>query len=250
MAHASPALGQTDTPIQLMGTVVDEETELPVPNASIELLDRRGSRRSIQLTDSLGRFFFLLPEPGGYQFRADRIGYRSATTPVLWTDDRAWVTVEVRLHPAAILLAPLEVTAWARRADDTPFLRGFEDRRATGIGYFLTREDVARRSPVLVTDILASVPGVRLQSSGRGMQRRIYMGRPADGCPAQIYVDGLLLNPAEHVAADADLSLDDAVSPGSVEGIEVYRGLSTVPAEFLNARSRCGVVAVWTRREQ
>ena len=43
-------------------------------------------------------------------------------------------------------------------------------------------------------------------------------------------------------------TVDDAVSSGSLLGIEVYRGLSTVPAEFMTPRARCGVVVLWTRR--
>lgn len=39
-----------------------------------------------------------------------------------------------------------------------------------------------------------------------------------------------------------------APAPGLVEGIEIYRGLSTVPAQFLNSDAKCGVVAIWTRR--
>ena len=45
-----------------------------------------------------------------------------------------------------------------------------------------------------------------------------------------------------------DFRIDEVISPGSVEGIEVYRGLSTVPAEFLNPDAECGVIAIWTRR--
>jgi hypothetical protein len=33
-----------------------------------------------------------------------------------------------------------------------------------------------------------------------------------------------------------------------VEAIEVFKGLGSVPPEFLNVYARCGVIAIWTRR--
>jgi hypothetical protein len=44
------------------------------------------------------------------------------------------------------------------------------------------------------------------------------------------------------------VSVDDLVAPGAIEGIELYRGTATIPAEFLTPQARCGVVAIWTRR--
>jgi hypothetical protein len=76
----------------------------------------------------------------------------------------------------------------------------------------------------------------------------VTFGRAAgNGCATQIFVDGFLVNRGGPGGVN-DIRLDDVVSPGSVEGIEIYRGLSTVPAEFLNADAACGVIAVWTRR--
>jgi outer membrane receptor for ferrienterochelin and colicin len=67
----------------------------------------------------------------------------------------------------------------------------------------------------------------------------------------QIFVDGFLVN-RRMVGVNgnrpSDFRIDDVVSPASVEGIEVYRGLSTVPPEFLNPDAVCGVIAIWTRR--
>jgi hypothetical protein len=45
-----------------------------------------------------------------------------------------------------------------------------------------------------------------------------------------------------------DIQVDDLVSPLDVEAVEVFRGLSSVPPEFLTPEARCGVIAIWTRR--
>ena len=34
----------------------------------------------------------------------------------------------------------------------------------------------------------------------------------------------------------------------AVELVEVFRGISEMPAEFANPDLRCGAVAIWTRR--
>ena len=64
-------------------------------------------------------------------------------------------------------------------------------------------------------------------------------------------MDGFLINRREASVLGArpmDYRIDDMVLPSSVEGIEIYRGLSTVPPEFLNPDAECGVIAIWTRR--
>lgn len=242
-----PAYAQTNT-AQLSGRVIEDETTRPIEGATVEILTARGRLLARVVTDAEGRFRATLPTAPGYTFRAGRIGFARVTTPVLWADDRNMVEVEIRLDPEAVLLAPLEVTAWARRVRPSPVTEGFRDRLASGLGYFFTRADIERRAPTYVTDMLASVPGVQLRSSGRGARRHIYMSRTGEHCQAQIFVDGFLLNGRSRLTADPDFTLDDAVAPGSVEGIEVYHGLATMPAQFLNPDSRCGAVVVWTRR--
>lgn len=245
---AGPSAFAQSTPTRLSGRVIEDATTQPIEGAMVEILTARGRILARVATDADGRFRATLPTESGYRFRAGRIGFARVTTPVLWADDRNIVEVEIRLDPEAVLLAPLEVTAWARTVRPSTVTEGFRDRLASGLGYFFTRSDVERRAPTYVTDMLAGVPGVQLRASGRGARRHIYMSRTGEHCQAQIFVDGFLLNGRSRMTADPDFTLDDAVSPGSVEGIEVYHGLATVPAQFLNPDSRCGAVVVWTRR--
>ncbi len=159
--------------------------------------------------------------------------------------------MEIRLDPEAILLAPLEVIAWSELPENA-LHEGYQRRLETGLGTYITREDVERRNPGLVTDLLRDVPGLVVTSSGSGLRPVVEMARSAGKkCGTQIFVDGFLLNRRSATipgAPPADFRIDDAVSPASVEGIEIYRGLSTVPPEFLNPDAECGVIAIWTRR--
>jgi hypothetical protein len=76
------------------------------------------------------------------------------------------------------------------------------------------------------------------------MVRSIAVTSFANGCPVQVYLDGVLAsrNDTEPVP------LDELATPAVLEGIEIFRGISSVPPEFLTPEARCGVIALWTRR--
>lgn len=237
--------------IQIEGRVVDNQSLQPISGAEIRIenVRRPGRRLDVTYSDAQGRFSFLVERDGGYIFRAQRIGYESTDTPTLRTDGYRLYEVEIRLDPDAMLLAPIEVLVRSR-GEDSPVLANFQHRARLGLGHYFTRRDIERLRPTHVTDLVARVPGVRLESSGAGLQRLVYMNRGPGGCRAEIFVDGMRWTQPITLggAPESAFTLDDAVSPASVLGIEVYRGMSTVPAEFRTLDTRCGVVAVWTRR--
>lgn len=233
--------------VSVHGRVLDDETQAPVSAAMVVLTDPGGRTMQETVSDSGGFFRFEPVDRRAVRLEVSRLGYEDITTAVLRFDEYSFFRVEVRLAPDAVLLAPLEVVA--RSSIASPVLSGFENRRrSAAAGWFFTREEIEELSPALVSDVLARVPGVRLESSGRGTQRTVSMSRSAGlaggACPVQVYVDGFKLNPSRSGA----VAVDETVSPRSVEGIEVYRGLSSVPAPFMNPEAHCGVIAIWTRR--
>jgi hypothetical protein len=64
------------------------------------------------------------------------------------------------------------------------------------------------------------------------------MGAPARECAAALWIDGI---------RRVDFSEFELLLPEDIAAIEVYPHALTVPARFLQARGRCGVVAVWTK---
>ena len=63
------------------------------------------------------------------------------------------------------------------------------------MGTFITREDVEKRNPVLVTDMLRDVPGLQVTGTGPGLRPVVRIGRSAGyNCTTQIFVDGFLVN--------------------------------------------------------
>ncbi|MFW5950957.1 MAG: TonB-dependent receptor plug domain-containing protein [Gemmatimonadota bacterium] len=243
-AGSAPAAAQ----IVLSGTVRDSEAEKVIPGVRVEVRDALSRVLGVRHSDDEGRFRFALKDREAYRLHTSRIGYRATTTPVLWRDGYDFIHVEVRMDTEAVLLAPLEVIARSR-STTSPVLDDFHHRLEAGLGYFVTRAEVQALGLSLVSDVLARVPGVRIESSGRGLRRAVYMDRGTRNCPAQLYVDGILMNPRSRVTGeDYGFRLDDVIAPLDVEGIEVYQGLATVPAEFLSPEAGCGVVAIWTRR--
>lgn len=234
-----------DAQAVLRGVVLDDETAEPLGHARVDFIDHQLRRYKQVVTDHTGRFIFPNVPVGSFRLRAARIGYRPVTTPRWWLERGDTLTTEVRLHSTTMLLAPLEIVA---RARTSPILEDYYHRKERGFGTYLTREDIENRAALSVTDLLATVPGVHVVtgSASRGGTggRNISMSRALPGCVAQIYMDGVLMTRP----GDTGFILDDIVRPEEIEGVEIYRGLSSVPAAFANEEARCGVVAIWTRR--
>jgi len=238
--------------VRIVGRVIEDETEVPISYAEVELRSPGGATLGRTEADELGHFEFYVRRVSAVRLHVERLGYEESTTPVLYFDQHNLLQVEVRLAPDAILLAPLEIVAWAEVIDNA-LHEGFRNRVETGLGTYITREEVEARNPVRVTDILRDVPGIQLSGGTVGGRPAIRMGRAANrNCATQIWIDGFLINRRGITSGGSlspmDFRIDDMVNPASVEGIEIYRGLSTVPAEFLNPDADCGVIAIWTKR--
>jgi hypothetical protein len=245
-----------DAQVNILGRVIEDASQLPVAGVNVQLQTDRGRTLERGVTDAMGRFHFVSTTTTPVRIHAARAGYQATTTPVMRLDGFMTFQVEVRMDVDVVPLAPLEVVARYRMSVG-PTLAGFEHRRQGGMGIFLTREQIEQRSQGEVTDILATLPGVWLQRSATGNRRIVHMARALQ-CPAQIFVDGFHVNRSGRQApgrmgrstamTDA-FPIDDLVKPGTVHGIEVYQGVSNIPAEFRTADAECGVVAIWTRRE-
>ncbi len=239
--------------VRLVGRVIEAESERPISGTEIVFRTPEGLYVSRTVTDGDGRFSTLMKRSrvAGVRISAAHLGYRQNITPVLYFDNRLFYQVEIRLDEDAVLLAPLEVIARSAR-ERSHFLDAFRFRSQHGTGYYITRDQIAQAHASLVTELLRTVPGLEITSSGAGARPLVQTARgAARGCLAQVYVDGLLVNKRVSTADGPRTDvfrIDDVVSPDAVEGIEIYLGLSTIPPEFLSPEASCGVIAIWTRR--
>ncbi|MDH5758944.1 MAG: TonB-dependent receptor [Gemmatimonadota bacterium] len=243
-----PWVAQGQDQVRIIGHVIADDTEEPLSDAQISLRRVDGTFLTRTETDSLGAFELIVHRQSAVQVRAERMGYKTNSSAVLHFDGHRLIQVVIRLDTEAIVLAPIEVIVWYD-VDPSPLLDGFRHRKDTGMGTFITRSEIESRRPMYLSDVLRSVPGVEVSSEGRGNRPVIHMGRSLGRrCSPQVFVDGMLANRPSTTGGPGGFRIDDVVSPGAVEAIEIYRGLSSIPPEFLNPDAQCGVIAVWTRR--
>lgn len=219
---------------RLFGRVIDLQTLAPVRGATVRV---QGAELTA-VTDSAGRFEFDDVPAGVHPVRADHPDYRYTVASVA-VPGRTAVEVEIRMGDQPILLDPVTVVAARREA--SPVLEGFHRRRKRGAGYYITREMLEKSPAKTVYEALESVPGLRVVGAGARGYRLEVPRRP--GCPPTIYVDGLPFPMGED-----GLAIVNSTPTAEVEGIEVYRGLSEMPAEFAGHAPECGAVIIWTRR--
>ncbi|HEX7050430.1 MAG TPA: carboxypeptidase regulatory-like domain-containing protein [Longimicrobiales bacterium] len=216
---------------RIVGRVIETDTDQPIAGAVVRLpeLERTG------LTDGDGRFVFADVPPGSFALEVSHIAYDTARGTVPMSDDDV-VEVLVRLGGHAIALDSILVTTHRRGV-----LAGFYQRMEEGVGTFITREQIERRSQRTLTELLGQA-GVRV---GAGY---LYVRRW--GCPPMVYLDGVpLTRPAlsRHPMREARDAIE-LVDPADVEGIEVYHGASQAPGIYARRNAACGVIGIWTRR--
>lgn len=162
------------------------------------------------------------------------------------TDAAAQATI---VRPLPFPPAPAE-SMTAASADR---LAGFERRRASGRGVFVTRAELDRRRSGRLSDLLRAVPGVTLvpidgmgfavASSRPGWHPRIGMdGTARSACFLDVLLDGVSLSPAPNALP---LDIDD-IAPSRLAAIEIHRA-SAIPIELPVGPGSCGVIAMWSR---
>ena len=207
--------------------VVRDSAGAPVQSAEVSILGRRAS------SDSLGRFYLSLPQADSLSVQVRRLGYESLSFSVT-AKDVTDNTLDVVLRRVAEALESVEVSAMSERAKTG--LRGFDDRRATGVGVFVTRQEIEKRNATWLADVLRTARGVVMS---RNHQLR-FTNYQAKNCNPMVWMDGQQAR---------GLSLD-AVSAMDVEGVELYQSVSTTPPEFrrANQQTECGTIVIWTKR--
>ena len=223
-------LGAQTVPSSAHGITVTPDAA-PVVGVSVTLRSANGDSRAI-ITGDDGTFRFAGVPRAGSVLLVRRIGFLPDSI-VLGADPVRDEPLTVVLTPAPEALATVVVRAPRAVGPLADFYR----RRATGMGRYIARADIEKRHPSYTTDLLRMTPGLSLVR-GAGSTALRFRGST---CAPEVFLDGTLLGPLE---------LDfDTLAPGSIEGIELYSGAASVPAEFSRTRGHtaCGTVVVWTR---
>jgi hypothetical protein len=253
-APTAPAAQQGPIRPAGVGLRVVDSADGPIPGARVVAGSGAGG-----VSDESGWVRLPGVQPGRVLVLVTRIGYRPAEFH-LQVPLSGGLEVDVELEPAPV--AVQEVTAVARSENGSLAAAGFYRRRESGMGTFLTREDIDRTRARRTSEIFRRVRGVRVVPAGndtyrlqtvryglslsvrgsaggvtRSDMRTGGAGAGSIVCEMLVYLDGVLVQ----------LAGIDEVLMNSLEAIEVYRGAGEIPAEFRVTNAACGVVALWTR---
>lgn len=218
-------------PAVLIGHVVDSTGE-GLSGAEITLVK---SDKFRTITGDSGAFRIAGLPAGTDVFNVRRIGYESASFTAVLKPGRT--------HRATMTLTasaqPLPTVSVADTATQTHWLDQFQRRRSSNRGTFITRDQIVRSGARVGTDVLRTVPGVRIVPLRRGVGNQVVMNRGSGArtCTPAMFVHGLPYSG----------TLDDFLAD-DIEALEVYVGVSEIPPELDKVgRGICGAIVIWTR---
>ncbi len=211
-------------PATVSGTIVDS-TGAPVYYAvvTVEGLALRTT------TDSAGRFRLEPVPPGDRILSVRALGYQAATLGIALKPGQEY---DQRLALRRVNVNLTELTVLGR-PEPPGRLAGFYQRKQMGFGKFLTRDDIDRRPTNDVRDLFFGMAGVQIRS----VNGTPWVVFPRCGRFA-VFLDGQRLH------GDPNELLSE-FNPHDLEAVEIYRGPSELPAEFME--NNCAAVVLWSR---
>ena len=229
--------------VAMLAGVVEDSVGTPIIDAEIAILGT-----SLRTRSGLGGTWRIAGvAPGPIMLSARRVGFQPFAQTMHLRDGE---TRAIDLTMAELAEKPFELPPTYIIAPRLPyrsvFQQGFFARKSNYPGgTFFTRDDILLMRPVYTSDVFRTTPGFYQYRDRRGQTQWIIRGASTtQNCPIRFFIDGM------NVPLNG-MSIDELVQPSDIEGIEIYKGVSTVPAEYsgksMQDDSRCGVVAVWTR---
>lgn len=202
-----------------------------IPDVEITAIGNAATVRS----DTAGEFTLAGVPAGSVELSFRRLAFEPVHLALAVQPDDT-TEVEVTLSVVAQRLKGVLVLA---DADRRRILEAFEARKKMGVGYFITRADIVKRNPMMLSDMVRMVPGAHLVPTNFGRIALRFARTGRNDCPPQFYVDGVPVS---------NFSIDE-MPPGDVEGMELYPGAAGVPPEYNRVQSTvsCGTVIIWTR---
>lgn len=251
--------GHANAQAVVRGVLYDDATGAPL-KGTVMLVDP-GTDAAVVYTasDSAGNFV-LRTRLGAYQLAAVHPGYTAVLSAPIQLVDGEQITVRIPIsekgdpqHKIGVIerVRP-GASADTRRAEGPS--RPDTRRRTGGTSY--DRERLAKSGFSTLGQFLQTVPGLQVRdpnsSNSMQMSRSTALnslglrGPSGSACHVGWFLDGHRID----LPGRADPMTDGlaATMLEAVESVEVFRGISEMPAEFANPDLRCGAVAIWTRR--
>lgn len=221
---------------QISGVIVGTTNGLPIAGALVSISDGPQSR-----TNERGEWTITDAPAGTRMLEVRALGYYPERRPIDVISGAQ--PLHIALSTMRSVLDTVKVNATRLSAQQQA---EFNHRRRSGMGRYLSAEEIARRQAVYTSDLFRSIPGVRFDRTSTGGQLGAppIMMRAAVGgmCAPSIYIDGHYMF---EMSAD---DLDAFVQPSEITGIEVYTG-ATAPPEYQQGLNGCGSIVIWTNTD-
>jgi hypothetical protein len=245
----------------IRGILYDDAKGTPV-RGTVMLVDPATDAAVVHVAaDSLGRFALNVGS-GTYQLAAVRPGYTSVLSAPIPLLNGESMTLKVPIaeqgEPQHQIGVTEHVKPDEKAASQLESMRkatamsGFEMRRRVGTGMQFDRRDFDKSGYRSLGEFLQGVPGVRVldpnSTSSMQMARSMGLNTPglASSCHMGWFIDGHRMDiPGRNDPITEGLG---GIQLDNVEAVEVFRGLSEMPAEFAAPDLRCGAVAIWSRK--
>lgn len=243
-----PASAQQASPDALgaiEGYVGDLENR-GLPGVQVVVLD--APRRTAR-TIAYGAYHIDSLTPGVHLLRFRRLGVAPLTVSVTVRPNE-FTSVDVRMETLPQTLPVVTVVTTGGEYLQMP--RELAQRIKTGLGHYVTYDDIERRRASRTSDLLTGIAGVQvdgrghvsstrgitalLQGAGSGKRSVV---APGCGEGMAIYIDG------SRVGVGSQDTPLDLVAPSDILAIEVYR--SPVEMSATLPHSPCGAIFVWTK---
>jgi hypothetical protein len=237
-----------------LGSVIaDGDPSPPLAGAEIHIPMLNLAAR----TDSLGRFLFKGIPKGVFQINIRRVGFNAIAINARFSG-KDTLAADFALLPVAVSLDTVNVKGTSRQYGK---LLEFEDRKAHGGGGFLTRTDLEKNRDRQLGEIIARLPGIRINRYGAesAVASSRWTGGPGRGgdamdrrkgapraCYSQVYVDNVRVFSAE--VGEALFNIN-SIPPSTIQGIEYYASRDETPIQYATHRAECGTMLIWTRIE-
>ena len=233
---------------RLRGTVVASTNGKPLVNAQVGITNGPTTR-----TNERGEWTLTDAPAGTRALEVRAVGYYPARESVDVVDGAPPINFSLATFKS--VLDTMKVLADYDRYSN---LAGFRERRRSGVGRYLSSGDIAKRDPLVTSDLFLMLPGVYVEylqpedttsafaSTGGGgtsmaTERSILMrGTTTNRCIPAIYING---NWMQNIVIT---DIDAFMRPESLEGIEIYSATQT-PPQFQPGLTGCGSIVFWRR---
>ncbi|MGH7605247.1 MAG: carboxypeptidase regulatory-like domain-containing protein [Gemmatimonadaceae bacterium] len=228
MLTASGEAGKTGN-AKVSGTVVLEGNQ-----------SRAGTRVELEGTDVVattnekGEFSMTGLPSGTRVLVARHLGF-AAEMLAVDLSSRQERKVIIKLPEFRVMLDPVLIEA--RRTAELNKI-GFNQRRKMGFGYFVTPDQLEKVRPAWVTDILKTVPGMRVLNGPHG--DFVFSARTVGSACMKYFIDDIPYSELEPG------DVNSFVAAGEVMAVEVYQE-TMVPPQYAKGGTSCTTVLLWTK---